>query len=124
MAWNQRPGPSGSGPRDGWMRQFLRGDAERQVGMLTALRERLQRDLERRPDELPGKEWCRLAKLYQDAYRMLATLELETAKVRLRAERSHVRAPMTDEEFQREIVAAVSRGCPCIVPAIGSLRIG
>jgi len=73
--------------------------------MLTALRERLQRDLERRPDELPGKEWCRLAKLYQDAYRMLATLELETAKVRLRAERSHVPAPMTDEEFQREIEA-------------------
>jgi hypothetical protein len=48
------------------MRQFLRGDAERQVGMLTALRERLQRDLERRPHELPGKEWCCLAKLYQD----------------------------------------------------------
>lgn len=104
MAWNQRPGPCGSGPSDSWMRQFLRGDAERQVGMLTALTERLERDLAKLPaDAVPGKEWVRVARLRLDAYRMLATLELETAKVRLLAERSHVPAPMTDEEFQREI---------------------
>jgi hypothetical protein len=54
---------------------------------------------------VPGNEWCRLARLYQDGYRVLATLELETAKVRLLAERAHVRAPMTDEEFSREIEA-------------------
>ncbi len=97
MAWNQRPGPSGSGPSDGWMRQFLRREAEQQVGMLTALRERLQRDLERRPDELPGKEWVRIARLYQDGYRHIASLELEHAKLALLAER----APMTDEEVAR-----------------------
>lgn len=105
MTWNQRPGPSGSGPCDGWMRQFLRRGVEQQVGMLTALRERLQRDLERRPDELPGKEWVRVARLYQDGYRHLATLELETAKVRLMAERAHVRAPLSDEEYQAELEA-------------------
>jgi predicted nucleic acid-binding protein len=106
MTWNQRPGPSGSGPRDGWMRQFLRRKAEQQVGMLTALTERLERDLAKLPaDAVPGKEWVRVARLRLDAYRMLATLELETAKVRLVAERSHVRAPMSDEEFQREIEA-------------------
>jgi hypothetical protein len=83
------------------MRQFLRRKPEQQVGMLTALTERLERDLAKLPDgQLPSKEWVRVARLRLDAYRMLATLELETAKVRLRAERSHVRAPMTDEEFQ------------------------
>jgi hypothetical protein len=87
------------------MRQFLRRGAEQQVGMLTALRERLERDLERRPDELPDKEWVRVARLYQDGYRHLATLELETAKVRLMAERAHVRAPLSDEEYQAELKA-------------------
>lgn len=76
MAWNQRPGPSGSGPRDGWMRQFLRRKPEQQVGMLTALAERLERDLAELPeDAVPGEEWCRVAKLYQDGYRHLATLD-------------------------------------------------
>lgn len=104
MAWNQRPGPSGSGPRDGWMRQFLRRKAEQQVGMLTALTERLERDLAKLPDgQLPSKEWVRVARLRLDAYRMLATLELETARVRLLAERANQRAPLSDEEYQREI---------------------
>jgi hypothetical protein len=56
-------------------------------------------------NELPGKEWCRLARLYQAGYRVLATLELETARGRLLAERSHVLARMTDEVLQREIKA-------------------
>lgn len=106
MAWNQRPGPSGSGPSDGWMRQFLRRDAERQVGMLTALTERLERDLAKLPDgQLPGKEWVRVARLRLDAYRMLATLELETARVRLLAQRANQRAPLSDEEYQAQIQA-------------------
>ncbi len=106
MAWNQRPGPSGSGPSDGWMRQFLRRKPEQQVGMLTALTERLERDLAKLPDgQLPSKEWVRLARLRLNAYRMLATLELETARVRLLAQRANQRAPMSDEEFQREIEA-------------------
>jgi hypothetical protein len=102
MAWSQRPGPSGSGPRDGWMRQFLRRKPEQQVGMLTALAERLERDLAKLPDgQLPSKEWVRVARLRLDAYRMLATLELETARVRLLAQQ----APMSDEEYQRELEA-------------------
>ena len=106
MAWNQRPGPSGSGPSDGWMRQFLRRKPEQQVGMLIALTERLERDLAKLPDgQLPSKEWVRLARLRLDGYRMLATLDLETARVRLLAQRANQRAPMSDEEFQRELEA-------------------
>jgi hypothetical protein len=58
------------------MRQFLRRKPEQQVGMLTALAERLERDLAELPeDAVPGEEWCRVAKLYQDGYRHLATLD-------------------------------------------------
>ena len=106
MAWNQRPGPCGSGPSDGWMRQFLRRKPEQQVGMLTALTERLERDLAQLPaGQLPSKEWVRVARLRLDAYRMLATLELETARVRLLAQRANQRAPLSDEEYQRELEA-------------------
>lgn len=104
MAWNQRPGPCGSGPSDGWMRQFLRRKPEQQVGMLTALTDRLERDLAKLPDgQLPSKEWVRAARLRLDAYRTLATLELDTARVRLLAELANQRAPMTDEQYEREI---------------------
>ena len=105
MAWNQHPGPSGSGPRDGWMRQFLRRGAEQQVGMLTALADRLERDLAKQPEGLPGKEWVRVARLYQDGYRHLAQQELETAKVQLLARRVSGRAPLSDAEYEEQMAA-------------------
>lgn len=108
MKWNQH-NPEGRGtPRvaDGWMRQFLRRGAEQQAGMLDNLLARLNGDLAKLPaDALPGKEFVRIARLYQDGYRHLAQLELETAKLRLLAERAHARAPMTDEEFAAQIEA-------------------
>lgn len=74
--------------------------------MLTALTERLERDLARLPDgQLPSKEWVRVARLRLDAYRTLATLELETARVRLLAQRANQRAPMSDEEYQAQLQA-------------------
>lgn len=108
MKWDQH-NPEGRGtPRvsDGWMRQFLRRGAEQQAGMLDALLARLHRDLEKLPaDALPGKDFVRVARLYQDGYKHLAQLELDTAKLRLLAERAHARAPMTDEEFAAQIEA-------------------
>lgn len=108
MKWDQH-NPEGRGtPRvsDGWMRQFLRRGAEQQAGMLDQLLARLHRDLEKLPaDQLPGKDFVRVARLYQDGYKHLAQLELDTAKLRLLAERAHARAPMTDEEFAAQIEA-------------------
>jgi len=89
------------------MRQFLRRGPEQQAVMLTALRERLQRDLERRPDALFGKEWVRVARLYQRGYRHRAQQELEAAKDELRAEIERQRAlPAPDAtSVQGEAVA-------------------
>lgn len=109
MKWDQHnPGGTGNGrrPHDGWMSQFLRRGAEQQAGMLDNLLSRLQADMGKLPaDAVPGKEWVRVARLYQDGYRHLAQLELEAAKLRLLAERSKVRAPMTDDEFAAQIEA-------------------
>lgn len=119
MKWDQH-NPEGRGtPRvaDGWMRQFLRRGAEQQAGMLDNLLARLNGDLAKlAPDALPGKEFVRIARLYQDGYRHLAQLELETAKLRLLAERAHARAPMTDEEFAAQI-EALGRQALATVPA-------
>lgn len=108
MKWDAH-NPEGRGtPRlsDGWMRQFLRRGAEQQAGMLDRLLVRLEADLTKLPaGALPGKDFVRVARLYQDGYRHLAQLELETAKLRLLAERAHARAPMTDEEFSAQIEA-------------------
>lgn len=109
MTWPQRDAPNGKGahgggPRDGWMRQFLRRDAERQVAMLDSLHARLEGQLkELKGFDLPDKEWVRVAQLRLDGYRVLATLELEAAKVYLMAERAKVHAPMSDEEFATRI---------------------
>jgi len=105
-------GPSGHGtvgPKpNGWMAQFLRKEAEQQAALLEGLRTRLIAQLERQGKldaaALPDKDWCRVARLYQEGYRALASLELETAKVQLLAERAaRDRPPMTDEEYAQEM---------------------
>lgn len=97
-------------PRDawrhnGWMRQFLRSQAERQASMLGLLAARLERDLRDNPVGLPSKEWCRVARLYQDGYRNLAQQELEAAKVQLLARRVSGRAPLSDDEYEQQMAA-------------------
>ena len=106
MKWDQH-NPEGKGtPRvsDGWMRQFLRREAERQARMLEDIHRRLDKDRERNPDELPSEGHMRAARFAQDGFRHLATLELEAAKVGLLAKRLG-QAPMTDEEYQRQLEA-------------------
>ena len=48
---------------------------------------------------------ARVARLRLDAYRTLATLELDTARVRLLAQQANQRAPLSDEEYQAEFEA-------------------
>lgn len=109
MKWDQHnPGGTGNGrrPHSGWMDQFLRRGAEQQAGMLDNLLGRLKADMDKLPaDAVPGKEWVRVARLYQDGYRHLAQLELEHLKFRLLAERSAIKAPMSDEEFAAQLEA-------------------
>ena len=93
------------------MSRFLSEEAEAQTRILVTLRGRLERGqaaAEKRDPEntkAPSREWVRAARLYFDGYRHLAQLELELAKVRILAERSHIRAPMSDDEFQAQIEA-------------------
>ncbi len=108
MTWSSNPDGRGTGrTSDGWMRQFLRREAEAQTAMLLRLRERLDRDLDKLDREkiegVPGKEWRRAAKLYIDGYRTLAQLELETARLRLLAQRQNEQRPLSDDEYEREI---------------------
>lgn len=114
MSWAKQPGPTSSGanrPHDGWMRQFLRRGAERQAEMLDALDARLRLDLEKLdPERLPSEEWVRAARLRLDGFRALAQLELETAKVRLLAQRVNGKAPMTDEEYEAHVRGLVTDG--------------
>lgn len=90
------------------MSRFLVDEAEAQTRILATLRGRLERGqaaADPASTEPPSREWVRAARLYFDGYRALAQLELEHAKIRLLAERAHVRAPMTDDEFQAQIAA-------------------
>ncbi len=101
----------GTPQRDGWMRRFLGEEAEAQTRILATLRGRLERGMAAAdatdPDatEPPSREWVRAARLYLDGYRALATLELETAKLRLLATRVTGKAPMSDEEYQAQLEA-------------------
>ena len=95
------------GPKhNGWMAQFLRKESEQQAELLEGLRQRLIANLARMPDPgaLPDKDWCRVARLYQEGFRALANLELEAAKVQLLAERAGTKAePLTDEQFAEQM---------------------
>ena len=107
MKWDQH-NPEGRGaPRvsDGWMAQFLRREAEAQAAMLVRIRERVGRDLDAKPDGVPGKETMRAAKFAQDGFKILADLELEHAKVELLARRVLGKAPMSDDEYAAQLQA-------------------
>ena len=94
------------GPKhNGWMAQFLRKEAEQQSALLEGLRTRLIAALGKQADPaaLPDKDWCRVARLYQDGYRMLANLELEAAKLRLLADPHGTQQPMSDDEFNAKL---------------------
>lgn len=108
MKWNQH-NPEGRGtPRvsDGWMRQFLRRELEQQAAMVVAVRERVQRDLESKPEGMPGKDTMRAAGFAQAGFKILADLELEHAKLELLAIRVLGRQePMTDDEYQAKLEA-------------------
>lgn len=106
MPWDDNGSVTGGRrPHDGWLAQFLRKEAEQQAAMLVAIRERVQRDLERNPDVVPGKETMRAARFAQEGYKILAGLELETAKVKLLAQRVHGKTPMSDDEYAKELEA-------------------
>lgn len=107
MKWDQH-NPAGHGrhrgPSDGWMAQFLRREAERQAEMLDAIHARLKLQLEKLdPERLPSEDWLRAARFAQDGFRHLATLELETARVTLLAQRVNGKAPMSDEEYEAKL---------------------
>lgn len=105
MKWDQH-NPEGRGTgrvSDGWMAQFLRREAERQAQMLDDIHARLRKDRERSPDALPSKEHMRAARFAQDGFRHLMQLELETAKVKLLAQRINGKAPMSDEEYAAKL---------------------
>lgn len=107
MKWDQH-NPDGRGtPRvsDGWMRQFLRREIEQQAAMVVQVRQRVQRDLEKTPEGIPGKDTMRAARFALDGTLHLARLELEHAKLQILAQRAGARAPMTDEEFAAQIEA-------------------
>ena len=109
MKWDAN-NPDGRGtPRvsDGWMAQFLRREAEAQAEMLVRIRERVQRDLDRTQESgaVPGKETMRAARFAQEGFKILADLELETAKVKLLAQRLNGKTPMTDDEYQDKLQA-------------------
>lgn len=107
MKWDQH-NPEGRGTArvsDGWMAQFLRREAEQQAQMLVQVRERVERDLAAKPNGVPSKETMRAAKFAQEGFKILATLELEHAKVELLARRVLGKAPMSDEEYMAKLEA-------------------
>lgn len=107
MKWDAH-NPEGRGTarvHDGWMAQFLRREAEAQAEMLVRIRERVVKDLEAKPDTVPGKETMRAAKFAQDGFKILADLQLEAAKVELLARRVTGKAPMSDDEYQAQLQA-------------------
>jgi hypothetical protein len=107
MKWDQH-NPEGRGRpavSDGWMAQFLRREAEKQAEMLIRIRERVERDLDAKKDGVPGKETMRAAKFAQEGFKILATLELEHAKVELLARRVLGKAPMSDDEYAAQLQA-------------------
>lgn len=92
--------------RADWMRRFLAEEAEAQTVMLSGLRGRLERGMaaaDPKSTDPPSREWVRAARIYFDGYRALATLEIETAKLRLLAQRGH--RPLTDDEYQAQLQA-------------------
>lgn len=116
--WGQQSTGSGAPRHNGWMSTFLRADAERQVMLLTRLADRLDAKLESMaPGVLPDEEWARIARLRLDAYRTLATLELEHAKMLLLAQRTAERAPMSDDEYQRQLQALGRDAVQALPPA-------
>jgi hypothetical protein len=110
VKWDQH-NPIGTGngrrPHDGWMAQFLRAEAARQAEMIQRVRQRVERDLERTEEigTVPGEDTMRAAKFAQEGFKILATLELEAAKVELLARRVLGKAPMTDEEYAAQLEA-------------------
>jgi malate synthase len=107
VKWDQH-NPEGRGTArvsDGWMAQFLRREAEQQAQMLVQVRERVERDLAAKPNGVPSKETMRAAKFAQEGFKILATLELEHAKVELLARRVLGKAPMSDEEYMAKLEA-------------------
>jgi hypothetical protein len=75
--------------------------------MLARIRERVERDLDRSEElcMVPGEDTMRAAKFAQEGFKILATLELEHAKVELLARRVLGKAPMSDEEYAAQLQA-------------------
>lgn len=109
--WGQHSTGPGTPKHRGWMSTFLRADAEHQVELLGRLAARLDLALDKltAPEALPGEDWTRIARLRLDAYRTLATLEIEAAKLQVLRERMRLKEPMSDDEFQRQIEALSER---------------
>jgi hypothetical protein len=87
------------------MAQFLRREAEAQAEMLVRIRRRVESDLDAKPNGVPGKETMRAARFAQEGFKILATLELEAAKVELLARRVLGKAPMSDDEYAAQLAA-------------------
>jgi hypothetical protein len=93
-------------------RYSLDGEIERLTRLTGRLGRRLEYNLraprsagEPETKALPSEEWRQLFGEYTSALRALEHGHGERVKRRLLAERSNVRPPMTDEQFEREIRA-------------------
>lgn len=93
-------------------RYTLDGEIERLTRLTGRLGRRLEYNLraprsagEPETKALPSEEWRQLFGEYTSALRALEHGHGERVKRRLLAERSNVRPPMTDEQFEREIRA-------------------
>lgn len=105
----QRPGDTGS------VSTWLRAETPEHLELLTRMRERAVRKLDRadaaeaapggeRRDPVPDRDWCRLVQRYQAGYALLLTEERERAKLALMARLKGQGKILTDEEYESELL--------------------
>lgn len=96
---------------DGSVSTWLRAETPEHLRLLSRMRERLVRKLDRadtaeaapggeRRDPIPDRDWCRLAQRYQTGYQALLVEERERSKLALMARLRGDGHVLTDEEYE------------------------
>lgn len=111
---------------DGSVSAWLRAETPEHLALLSRMRERLVRKLDRadkadgepsgeRRDPVPDRDWCRLAQRYQTGYHALLVEERERSKLALMARLRGDGHVLTDEEYEtglRELQQAALKDLP------------
>lgn len=106
---------------DASVNNWLRKELSRNTALLTKLRDKLEKSLERQPDEpdadgrprwtqpdlnengTPSRDWCRAFARYQTGLATLMQEQREQTKIQLLAKRAGL-GELSDEDYAREMV--------------------